>query len=138
MNKGQFVKQVQEITELPSKEMADDGARIVLSLLSHRLTSEESKNVASQLSTDMKNYWNSDTWITNFLTLSRQFQLKYRHKTELYSLISNEIEKLQLPIGAEQLATAVFHVLKEQISTGEIEDIAGQLPHDIEQVWLAA
>lgn len=138
MNKDEFIKRVQALTGLPEKQMAEDGARIVLSLLSHRLTPEEAKDVADQLTQDMKNFWNSDTWIINFLSISRQWQLKYRKKAELYSLISNEIDKLRLPIGAEQLALAVFHVLKEQIAPGEVEDIAVQLPEEIEDIWLAA
>lgn len=138
MHKPEFVKKVQELTQLPDEKTAEEGTHIVLSLLSHRLTPEESRDVEAQLTEDMKNVWNSDTWITNFLTLSRQWQLKYRHKEELFSLITNEIEKKRLPIGAEQLATAVFHVLKEQISPGETQDIADQLPMDIKDVWLAA
>ena len=138
MNKDLFVKKVQELTDLPTREMAEEGMHIVLSLLSHRLTPEEAKDVESQLTTDMKNVWNSDTWITNFLSISRQTQLKYRKKEELYSLIDNELGKTHLPIGAELLAMSVFHVLKEQITEGEIQDIAAQLPEDIEQVWQVA
>ncbi len=138
MNKDQFVKKVQELTHLPTREMAEEGMQIVLSLLSHRLTPEEAKDVESQLPTDMKSIWNSDTWITNFLSISRQAQLKYRKKEELYSLIDNELSKTNLPIGAEHLALAVFHVLKEQITEGEIQDIAAQLPEDIEEVWQVA
>ncbi len=138
MNKGEFIKQVQTLTQLPTKEATEDAVSIIFSLLSHRLTPQEAKDVADQLPQDMKNLWNSDTWITNFLTLSRQWQLKYRKKEELYSLIGNEITRRQLPLGAEELALAVFHVLKTQISVGESEDIAAQLPEDIEQVWFAA
>lgn len=138
MERVQFVRKVQEFTQLPTLEMAEEGVHIVLSLLSHRLTPEESKDVAAQLTPEMKRLWKSDTWIVNFLSLSHQGQLKYRHKEELYALIRNELDKSQLPIGAEQLALAVFHVLKEQITAGEIEDIAAQLPDDIEQVWLVA
>jgi uncharacterized protein (DUF2267 family) len=138
MHKRAFVKEVQELTALPDVEMAEQGTQIVLSLLSHRLTPNEAKDVAAQLTPDLKSVWNSDTWITNFLSISRQFQLKYRKKEELYSLISNEVEKRQLPVGAEVLAMAVFHVLKENITDGEAQDIADQLPRDIEDVWLAA
>src|SRR5688572_19394383 len=106
MNKQQFVKQVQELAQLPTKEAAEQGVHIVLSLLSHRLTPQESKQAAAQMPQDLRNVWNSDTWITNFLTLSCQWQLKYRKKEELYSLIDNEILKSQLPIGAEKLAMA--------------------------------
>ena len=44
----------------------------------------------------------------------------------------------EIPMEAELLAVVVFHVLKEQISPGEVEDIAAQLPTEIEQLWLAA
>jgi uncharacterized protein (DUF2267 family) len=138
MNKAEFANKVQEQANLPSREQAELGSQIVLSLLSHRLTTEESRDVVEQLPRDIAQLWTSDTWISNFLSISRQGQLKYRKKEELYSLIQNEIEKRQLPVGAEVLATAVFHTLKEQISEGEAKDIAAQLPEDIEQVWFAA
>lgn len=138
MNRGEFVKTVQALTGLPDKAMAEEGIQIVFSLFSHRLTPEEAKDVASQLSQDMKSLWYSDTWINHFLSISRQFQLRYRKKAELYSLVENEISKRQLPVGAEQLTQAVFHVLKEQIAPGEADDIASQLPAEIESVWKAA
>lgn len=138
MNKAEFIYKIQELTALPSQEMAQDAAMIVLSLLSHRLTPEEASDVVAQLPQDLRQLWNSDTWITNFLTLSGQKQLRYRKKEELYSQIRNEIDKRQLPVGPEHLATAVFHTLKQQISEGESEDIAAQLPEDIEQLWRAA
>jgi uncharacterized protein (DUF2267 family) len=138
MNKAEFIYKIQEMTALPTLEMAQDATMIVLSLLSHRLTPEEARDVSEQLPRDLRQLWNSDTWITNFLTLSGQRQLKYRKKEELYSQIRNEIDKRQLQVGPEQLARAVFHTLKEQISEGEAQDIAAQLPEDIEQLWLAA
>jgi uncharacterized protein (DUF2267 family) len=138
MNKAEFIYKIQELTALPTVEMAQDASMIVLSLLSHRLTPEESNDVAAQLPKDLRQLWNSDTWITNFLALSGQKQLRYRKKEELYAQIRNEIDKRQLPVGPEQIARAVFHTLKEQISEGEVADIAAQLPEDIEQLWLAA
>ena len=138
MNKAAFIRKVQEETKLASSEQAEAGSRIVLSLLSHRLTPQEAHDVAEQLPGELEQLWNSDTWITQFLSLSHQGILKYRRKEELYSLIQNEIEKLHLPVGPEKLAVAVFHTLKEQISDGEAQDVAAQLPQDIKQVWLAA
>ena len=138
MNKGRFLNRLQEMTRLDSREQVEDGAHIVLSLLSHRLTQDEKRDVAGQLSRDMQGLWNSDTWVTNYLSLSGQYQLKYRKKEELLSLVDNELEKRHLGIGAEKLVVCVFHVLKEQISAGEIEDIGAQLPKDIEELWLVA
>lgn len=138
MSKTAFVNQVQELAQLPTPDLAEDGTMIVLSLLSHRLTPDERRDVASQLPVDVKRLWNSDTWFSNFISISKHQQLKYRKKEELYAMIRNETDKRQMDIGAEQLATAVFHTLKQQITPGESEDIAAQLPTDIKQVWLAA
>ena len=138
MNKVQFINEVQDLTHLSTRDQAEEGTMIVLSLLSHRLTPDESKDVASQLQSDLKKLWNSDTWFSNFLSISKHHQLKYRRKEELFAMIRNELDKKQLQIGAEQLAIAVFHMLKEQITEGEVKDIAAQLPDEIEEIWLAA
>ncbi len=138
MNKGEFIDRVMEETGLPDYGTAEEGAHIVLSLLSHRLTPDESRNVAAQLETDLRRLWNSDTWISNYLSITGEKQLRFRKKEQFFSLIRNEIDKRQLPVGAEQLASAVFRVLKEQVSRGEISDIADQLPEDLEAVWLSA
>lgn len=138
MNKREFIKHVQERVALDSYEVAEEMTRVVLSLLSHRLTPEESRDIEAQLSKDMKGFWHSDTWLTNFLTMSQQYQLRYRKKAELYSLIDNEAARHQVEVSPESLTTAVFHVLKQQITPGEIRDVAAQLPKDIEAVWVAA
>lgn len=138
MSKNAFVKQVQELTNLPTEDHAEDGAMIVLSLLSHRLTPDEREDAAAQLPEDLRKLWYSDTWFSNFISISRQQQLKYRKKEELFAMIRNEADKKQLDVGPEQLAIAVFRTLKQQISQGEVEDIAAQLPMDLKQVWLDA
>ncbi len=138
MNRHAFVNEVQRLTGLTQTQDAAEGTRIVLSILSHRLTPQEAGHVAAQLPHDVAEFWASDTWMVNFLSLSRQFQLKYRHTAELFSLITNELQKAQIPIGAEHLSKAVFHVLKQQIAQGESEDIAAQLPDEIKQFWRAA
>ena len=138
ISKKAFIKQVQELANLPTEDHAEDGTMIVLSLLSHRLTPDEREDAASQLPEEIKKLWNSDTWFSSFMSISKHQQLKYRKKEELFAMIRNEAEKKQLDVGAEQLAIAVFHTLKQQISKGEVEDIAAQLPTDLKQVWLAA
>lgn len=138
MSKSTFVKQVQELANLPTEAHAEDGAVIVLSLLSHRLTPEERQDAAAQLQEDVRKLWNSDTWFSNFISITKHQQLKYRKKEELFAMIRNEADKKQLDVGPEQLAKAVFHILKQQIAPGEVDDIAAQLPTDLKEFWLAA
>jgi uncharacterized protein (DUF2267 family) len=137
MNKDLFIKKVMEHAGLEDKHAAERGVQIVLSILSHRLTAEEQSDVEAQLPTDLKRVWNNRVWIANFFWLSGK-RLKYRHLIELMSLVDNEIKREQLPLHAESITKGVFHVLKELISEGESEDIAGSLPGEIREFYNAA
>lgn len=137
MNKDDFIKKVMNRLQIQDKIIAERGIQIVLSILSHRLTIEESEEVADQLPHDLKRVWNNDVWITNYFRLSGK-RLKYRHRVELITLVENEIIREQLHLSAEALTQAVFHILKEQITPGETEDIVAQLPGEIKEFFKAA
>ena len=137
MNKDEFIKKVMHFADIENKEIAERGVQIVLSLLSFRLTENEQKDVEAQLPQDLKRIWNNRVWAVNYFMLSGK-RLKYRHKIELMSLVDNEIKREKLPLNAEALTKAVFHVLKENISFGESEDIAHMLPKDVREFYKAA
>lgn len=137
MNKHFFVKRVMEIANISDKETAERGIQIILSLLSYRLTEEEQKDVAAQLDEDLTRIWNNRVWTVNYFRLSGK-RLKYRHKIELMSLVENEIKRENLNLSAELITKAVFHVLKENISFGESEDIAHMLPKELREFYKAA
>jgi uncharacterized protein (DUF2267 family) len=137
MNKDEFIKRVMELADIQDKHNAERGVQIVLSILSHRLMPEEQHDTAEQLPPDIRRMWNNDVWITNFFALSGK-RLNYRHKIQLMSMVENEILRENLPFHTESLTRAVFHVLKEQISFGEVEDIASQLPDEIKDFFKAA
>ena len=81
--------------------------------------------------------WNNRVWAVNYFRLSGK-RLKYRHKIELMSLVDNEIKREKLPLHAEMITKAVFHALKENISSGESEEIAHMLPKDVRDFYKAA
>jgi len=137
MNKDEFVKKVMEQLNIQDKNVAERGVQIVLSILSHRMTEEEAHDVADQLPQDLKRMWNNQVWITNYFFLSGK-RLNYRHKVQLLTLVENEILRENLPIHAEKLTQAVIHTLKEQITTGETEDIIAQMPEEIKEFYKAA
>jgi len=137
MNKDDFIKKVMNRLQIQDKVIAERGIQIILSILSHRLTEDESEEVSAQLPHDLKRMWNNQIWITNFFRLSGR-RLKYRHRVELITLVENEIMRDQLPLNAEALCQAVFHVLKEQITPGETEDIVAQLPEEVKDFFKAA
>lgn len=137
MQKGEFINKVMDTAGIYDKKTAERGVQIVLSILSHRLTEEEANDVKDQLPEELKRDWSNDVWITNFYKLSGK-RLKYRHKIELMSIVENETLRERLDLNTERLCKAVFHVLKEQITTGESQDIAGQLPDEIREFYEAA
>jgi uncharacterized protein (DUF2267 family) len=138
MTKDELINQVMERTNLSSKAMTERAIQIVFSALSHRLAPEENRDVEAQLPRDWQDLWHRDIWLVNFLHISGPLQLKYRHIAELYSIIQEELRKLQIPVGPETLTMVVFSLLKEQIGEGEARGIAEQLPKEIEQLWLAS
>ena len=137
MKKDLFVKKVMELANIHDKETAEKGIQIIFSLLSYRLPEEEQRDVSAQLDEDLKRIWNNRVWIVNFFRLSGK-RLKYRHKIELMSLVENEIKREGLNLNAEMLTKSVFHILKENISTGESEDIALTLPKELREFYKAA
>ncbi len=137
MNKDLFIKKVMEFGNIHDKYAAEKGVQIVFSILSHRLTEKEAQDAASQLPKDLKKMWENGVWITSYFGMSNK-RLNYKHKAQLFSLIENEILREQLPLHAEDLTIAVFHVLKEQITAGEISDITAMLPDELKEFFKAA
>lgn len=137
MNKDLFVKKVMKYAGIEDKEAAERGVQIIFSLLSYRLTEQEQSDVAAQLPDDLKRMWKNRVWAPNFFRLSGK-RLKYRHRIELMSLVDNEIKREGLPLHAESITLAVFHALKELISTGESDEIAMMLPGEIREFYKAA
>jgi uncharacterized protein (DUF2267 family) len=137
MNKDEFVKDVMNQLGIQDKNAVERGVQFVLSILSHRMTVDEAHDVADQLPQDLKRMWNNQVWITNYYFLSGK-RLNYRHKSQLLTLVENEILRENLPLHAEKLTQAVLHTLKEQITQGESEDIASQLPQEIKDFYKAA
>lgn len=137
MNKDEFIKKVMILGNITDKHTAERGIQIVFSILSHRLLNEEASDVESQLPQELKRVWHNDVWVTNLFKLSGK-KLKYRHKTELLTLVENEILREQLPLHSENITKTVFHVLKEQITPGESQDISAELPEEIREFFKAA
>lgn len=137
MNKDEFLKKVMQQLDTEDKYSVERGVQIVFSLLSHRLTKNESHDVGEQLPQDLRRMWNNNVWITNYFLLSNK-RLNFRHKVQLITLVENELLRENIPLHPECLIYAVFHTLKELISIGESEDIIAQLPDEIRDVYKAA
>lgn len=139
MNKKQFIHRVQEIYHISDARTAEEATRAVLHTLSHRLTREEADDVCDQLSTEVKNLWIDENFISRMIQKFKGTQLRFRNRTQMYEHIRQEMKRHKVSVDdLEPFTMAVFHVLKEQIDEGESQDVAAQLPEEIKELWWAA
>jgi uncharacterized protein (DUF2267 family) len=99
-----------------------------LHALRDRLTIEEVAQFAAQLPMLMRGFY-YEGWDPSGKPL------KQRHKDEFLARIAQELTPNGL--DPEQIARAVFQVLANRISEGEIEDVEHVLPEDIRDLWPA-
>lgn len=135
MNSGAFYKLVQQQAGLANRDEAEEATRIVFELLSHRITREEADDVRAQLPTDLKSVWdgghNMLDWLKQRFTPQNTF-----NRQEFLAQVTDRKETI--PASPEQLVKAVFFALQSQISEGEADDVAGQLPRDLRALWQEA
>lgn len=114
--------------DLDSLAKSRQATGVVLRALRDRLTPEEGGQAVAQLPRELKALWRAaDTPALPVKMHRREFVDRVRREAGLTSHRRAEI-----------LVDAVFGALKEQISRGEADDIAAQLPADLKGVWARA
>ncbi len=141
MDEITFVRKVQDAIEsqMPvDRNRTEELIGAVFSALSVRLTATEGRNFISQLPTALKELW---YWKALFMSarwgLWDEKQVVKLSKGQFLTTIQIE-GGLETPEEADFVARCVFHVLKEAISPGEVQDAAGQLPSGLREWVLAA
>jgi uncharacterized protein (DUF2267 family) len=115
--------------DIDSLEDSRQATAAVLRALRDRLTPEEAEQAAAQLPQELKRLWASGRPPLRqpVKMHRRQFLERVRVDAGLKSLSQ-----------AEMATDAVFAGLKEQLSAGEADDIAAQLPADLKTQWRRA
>ena len=132
MHPNTFLRIVQEEAGLHTLTQAETATKIVFQLLHNRITPEEAADVEAQLPRDLAAIWEGGAvWTERLL-----YRFTPRNKFNRREFIA-EVEKQQdsLPTSGEQITRAVFYALQHQITPGEAEDIAAQLPMDVRALW---
>ena len=107
-----------------------DAVRAAASVLTHleyRLTSDEAKDLNAQLPVKLQ----------EILDESRRAdggQVHKLHKDEFVACVANDLGRA--PEDAESIIRAVFATVRTHISDGEADDVAAQLPKDLEPLWM--
>ena len=124
----EWLKDIQQELTLDDEEQAYAAFRSVIHALRDRLTVDESADLSSQLPMLLVGAY-YEGW------KPARKPLKIRTKSEFLDLVGRE---LLGRLNAEEAAKAVFAVLQKRINKGEIDNIKGNLPKEIDSLWLAA
>jgi len=130
-----FLKELAEEIGVPGdKERAGRVLRTVLHVLRNRLTLEESFDLISQLPMCIKAIY-VDGW--------KPSPMPDKTIKSVDDFIHAVLEEDRRSAGrdfgneehAKQIIKAVFRVIKRHVSDGEIQDVKGDLPKHLKELW---
>jgi len=109
-----------------NEEEAERAAVSVLCVLEQRLFGEEAAHLEAQLPGKLQDL---------LLRCERHLGKPARKfgKDGFLQMVSEDLDVDSLE--AERKIRAVFTAVREQVSEGEIEDVIGQLPTDLRELW---
>jgi uncharacterized protein (DUF2267 family) len=116
-----FIGQVQNRARLDSEEAAVKLTRVTLETLSERLGGDEPQNLGAQLPEEIGRFLTSPGKGESFSS------------DEFFKRIS-EREEVDLPVSVHHVR-AVFDVLNEAVTGGELNDVRSQLPDDYQRLF---
>jgi uncharacterized protein (DUF2267 family) len=121
-----WLHEIGERMDNPDRHMAYHALRGVLFALRDRLTVEEVFNLAAQLPMLIRG-----VYFEGYKVAGKPE--KY-HVEEFLARVAQELHKAG-PANPEKATRAVFAVLDQHVTGGEIDDIYGVLPKDLRQLW---
>jgi uncharacterized protein (DUF2267 family) len=119
---------LKEISEAlgSDRHRAYQALRAVLHCLRDRLIIEEAAHLGDQLPMLVRGIY-FEAW------RPAETPEKVRSREEFLARVATHLA--QTPIEPEEAVRAVFRVLEEHISRGEIRDVIDELPQDIRGLW---
>jgi uncharacterized protein (DUF2267 family) len=104
-----------------------EGMRVTLHTLRDRLTVEEAAHLGAQLPLLVRGVY-YESWVPTGKPS------KQRHIEEFLAPIRDHFPR-DASIDAEKVARAVFRVLAEHITLGELKDVQHVLPEELNALW---
>src|SRR5260370_26954560 len=121
-----WLKDLMGILGCDDRPRASVALRVTLHALRDRLTIEEAAQLAAQLPMLIRGFY-YEGWDPTGKPV------KERHRDEFLARILRELARYE--IDPEQVARAVFLVMSNRVSKGEIEDVEYVLPREIRDLW---
>lgn len=126
MNRIDFLRRVQDKLNLADMSEAETATRSVLAALTDRITDDEANDLASQLPHEF-----------NQFIRRRTGPLEKMDKDIFVGRIQGDLDIDSFNQAAD-VTMGVFSVIKEAVSSGEWEDVATQLPSELEEMFIKA
>jgi uncharacterized protein (DUF2267 family) len=104
------------------------SATSVLTHLEHRLTSDEAKDLNAQLPVKLREMLEESRRAEGGQTVHKL------HKDDFVACVASDLERA--PEDAESIIRSVFATIRTHISEGEADDVAAQLPRDLQPLWM--
>jgi uncharacterized protein (DUF2267 family) len=121
---NRWLNELMEILEWRDKHKAYMAMKAALHALRDRLTVDEAAQLGAQLPMLMRGFY-YEGWDPS------NKPLKERHREQFYALVARELDAYD----SRQVVTAVFTLLANRISEGEIEDVKQVLPSELRELW---
>ena len=125
---NRWLNEAMGVLDTKDKHMAYLAFRCTLHALRDRMTVEEVAQLAAQLPMLMRGFY-YEGWDPTGKPL------KLRTREEFLERVAQELNVRGNGLDPEPLARAVFAVLDERLTDGEIEDLKASLPEKIREIW---
>ncbi|KMQ51533.1 hypothetical protein CHISP_1541 [Chitinispirillum alkaliphilum] len=122
-----WLKEIMEELNIDSRRRAYGVLRAVLHTLRDRLTIDEAADLGAQLPMLVRGIY-YDEWRPS------KNPIKDRHMEDFLNRIKHNYRG-DGELETDQMTKAVFKVLKHKITEGEIEDITGMMPKELQELW---
>ncbi|KAB8315144.1 DUF2267 domain-containing protein [Tolypothrix campylonemoides VB511288] len=123
MKYGEFIKHVQNVGQLNSREEAEHATRATLEVIRERIVGDEAKDLASQLPQELGEYL-------------RGREGENGQHFELQEFIKRVSEKEGVePTAAIAYIRSVFAVLRNAVTPGEFEDFQANFTKDYAELF---
>ncbi len=121
-----WLKELMEALDSPDRHAAYVALRAILHALRDRLTIEEAAHLAAQLPMLIRGLY-YEGWDPTGKPV------KERRREEFLAVIERDVATYGF--DSERVARAVFLVVANRISEGEVEDVEHVLPREIRDLW---
>ncbi len=126
MKHDEFIKYVQSVAQLNSREEAERATRATLETLKERIVGDEASNLAAQLPQELGKYL-------------RGREGQNGQHFDLQDFIARVSEKEGVePTATAMHVRAVFSVLQQAVTPGEFDDVRVNLSDDYAEVLATA